>query len=103
MRILASTGSQESVFTTVGGRDLILRGNKKGGASVQMSETQVNSAKGFLISYLKGRGPLRKLSIAGVFPCSWAGSGWFEPVTIHSFSFYFYARLREFIGNSRKM
>jgi hypothetical protein len=69
-----------------------------------MSETHVNSAQGFLISYLNGRGPLCELSIAGAFPCSWAGSGWFEPVTIHSFSFSFSfpARLREFIGNSKK-
>jgi hypothetical protein len=42
---------------------------------MQMSKTHVNSAQGFLISYLKGRGPLRKLSIAGAFPCSLAGSG----------------------------
>jgi hypothetical protein len=37
------------------------------------------------------------------FPRSWAGSGWFEPVTIHSFPFSFSARLRKFIENSRKM
>jgi hypothetical protein len=40
---------------------------------------------------------------AGAFPCSWAQSGWFEPITIHSFSFSFSARLREFIENSLKM
>jgi hypothetical protein len=38
-----------------------------------------------------------------VFPCSWAGSGWFEPVTIHSFSFSFSTRLNEIVDNSRKM
>jgi hypothetical protein len=32
---------------------------------VQRSETHVNSAQGFLISYSKGQGPLRNLSIAG--------------------------------------
>jgi hypothetical protein len=47
--------------------DLTLRRNKKGGASVQMSETHVNSVQGFLISYSKGWGPLRNLSIAGAF------------------------------------
>ena len=31
---------------------------------MQMSKTHVNSAQGFLITYLKGRGPLRKLSNA---------------------------------------
>jgi hypothetical protein len=40
---------------------------------------------------------------AGAFPRSWAGSGWFEPITIHSFSFSFSTSLREFIENSRKM
>jgi hypothetical protein len=72
-----------------------------------MSETHMNSAQGLLISYSKGRGPLRNLNItgarAGAFPCSWAGSGSFEPITIHSFSFTFSIRLREFIGNSIKM
>ena len=38
---------------------------------------------------------------AGAFPHSWAGSGWFEPVTIHFFSFS--ARLRKLIENSRKI
>jgi hypothetical protein len=37
------------------------------------------------------------------FPRSWAGSGWFELVTIHSFPFSFSARLRKFIESSRKM
>jgi hypothetical protein len=37
------------------------------------------------------------------FPRSWAGSGWFEPVTIHSFPFSFSTRLRKFIENYRKM
>jgi hypothetical protein len=31
------------------------------------------------------------------FPCSWAGSSWFEPVSIHSFSFSFSTRLRKLI------
>jgi hypothetical protein len=59
--------------------DLTLRRNKKGGASVRMSETNVNSAQGFLISYSKGRGPLRKLSTArcarACFASTWAESG----------------------------
>jgi hypothetical protein len=33
------------------------------------------------------------------FPCSWAGSGWFESITIQSFPFCFYARLRKFIDS----
>jgi hypothetical protein len=65
-----------------------------------------NSVQGFSISYSKGWGPLRKLSIAGTrarFSCSWVDSGWFQHVTIHSFSFYFSAMLRKWIENSRKM
>jgi hypothetical protein len=37
------------------------------------------------------------------FPYSWASSGRFEPITIHSFSFSFSAWLRKFVENSRKM
>jgi hypothetical protein len=43
---------------------------------------------------------MRNDDIAGAFPCLWAGSGWFEPITIQSFSFSFSPRLREFIENS---
>jgi hypothetical protein len=54
----------------------------------------MNSAQGFLTRYSKGRGPLCKADSegthAGAFPRSWAGSGWFEPVTIHSFPFFFF-------------
>jgi hypothetical protein len=74
---------------------------------VQTSETHMNSAQGFLISYSKGRGSLRKLNIAGTragaLPRSWSGSGWFQPITLHHFPFSFSAKLKEFIGNSRKM
>jgi hypothetical protein len=63
----------------------------------------MSSAQGFLTGYSNSRGPLRKLDIEGVFPRSWAGSGRFEPVTIHSFSFSFSTRLRKFIANSTKM
>jgi hypothetical protein len=77
--------------------DLILRRKEKGGASVQTSETQMNSAQGFLLSYSKSRDRLCKAANAGAFPRSWAGSGWFELVTIHSFSFSFSTWLREFI------
>jgi hypothetical protein len=67
----------------------------------------MSSAQGFLISYLKGRGPLRKLNIASArasaFPRSWAGLGWFQPITVHHFPFSFSTKLREFLGNSRKM
>jgi hypothetical protein len=85
--------------------DLILRRKEKGGASVQTSKTQMNSAKGSLLVIQIPKGlcancPTR--ARVGAFPCSWADSGWFEPVAIHSFSFSFSARLREFIGNSRK-
>jgi hypothetical protein len=37
------------------------------------------------------------------FARQWAGSGWFQPTTVHHFSFSFSARLREFVENSRKM
>jgi hypothetical protein len=73
---------------------------------VQTSETQINSAQGFLFSYSKSRGPLCKAANAGarvgVFLRLWAGSGWFEPVTIHSFSFSFSIRLRKITENSKK-
>jgi hypothetical protein len=59
---------------------------------VNVSEI-VNSSQGFFTDYLNDQGPLRKLNItgarAGAFPRSWAGSDWFEPVTIHSFLFLF--------------
>jgi hypothetical protein len=54
-----------------------------------MSETRRNSAKdslqvfqivGVLCAKTSARAQAR-------FPRSWAGSGWFEPVTIHSFPF----------------
>jgi hypothetical protein len=72
-----------------------------------MSETHANSAQGFLISYSKSRGPLRKLSIAGTragaFPCSWAGSAGLSPLLFIISLFSFSARLRKFVENSRKM
>jgi hypothetical protein len=46
---------------------------------------------------------LCKNDIAGAFHRPWANSGWFEPITIHSFSFSSSSRLRETIENSRKM
>jgi hypothetical protein len=36
------------------------------------------------------------------FAWTWAGSGWFQPITVHHFPF-FSARLKKFVGNSRKM
>jgi hypothetical protein len=70
---------------------------------VQTSETQINSAKGSLPVIqipedFCANCPMR--ARAGAFPCSWAGSGWFKPVTIYSFSFSFFARIRKFIENS---
>jgi hypothetical protein len=48
--------------------------------------------------YLCAKPPAR-----ACFPRSWAGSGWFETITIHSFPFSFSATLRKFIENSRKI
>jgi hypothetical protein len=71
---------------------------QKGRASVQRSETHVNSVQGFLISYSKDRGPLGNLSITGAprarFAWTWADLGWFQPTTVHHFSFSFSTRLR---------
>jgi hypothetical protein len=72
--------------------DLTLRRNRKGGASVQMSETHVNSARGSLLLVQKAEvfcvkppPPAR----AAHFAWAWAVSGWFQPITIHSFYFSF--------------
>jgi hypothetical protein len=50
------------------------------------------------MGYSNSQGPLCKDANtgarAGSFSCSWADSGWFEPITIHSFSF-FSTRLRK--------
>jgi hypothetical protein len=40
---------------------------------------------------------------ARAFPRSWAGLGWFEPITVHSFPFPFFCQTWELIGNSRKI
>jgi hypothetical protein len=73
---------------------------------VNVSETG-NSSRGFFTDYLDDQGPQHKVDIAGArggaFPYSWAGSGWFQPITIHHFLFSFSTRIREFIGNYRKM
>jgi hypothetical protein len=73
---------------------------------VNVSKTG-NNSRGFFTDYLNDRGPLCKTDIAGagahVFPCPWAGMGWFEPISVHPFPFSFSARLRKFIGNFRKM
>jgi hypothetical protein len=105
LSILAGTGSPEGVLIGVHHWGPVAAKKQKcRGLTTNVSET-VNSSQGFFTHYLNGRGLLRKLGIAGsragVFPRSWTGSGWFEPVTIHSFSFS--ARLSNFIGNSRKM
>jgi hypothetical protein len=73
---------------------------------VQTSETHVNSRKDSLQVFQMARGLCANMTPrarAGAFPCSWAGSGWFQPVTIHSFSFSFSVRLSKFIENSGKM
>jgi hypothetical protein len=89
--------------------DLTLRRNRKGGASVELSETHVNSGKDSLWVFQMARGLCAKrtpracarrvsLGVGRI-----AVSGWFQPVTIHFFSFSFSTRIREFIKNSRKM
>jgi hypothetical protein len=72
---------------------------------MQTSETQVNSGNDSLqvvqiAKVLYAKSPAR--AHAGAFPRSWAGLGWFEPITVHSFPFSFSARLRKFIENSKK-
>jgi hypothetical protein len=56
-----------------------------------------NSSRGFFTDYLNDCGPPRNVEIAGagagMFPCSWAGSGWFRPITIHHFPFPFLPEL----------
>jgi hypothetical protein len=46
-----------------------------------------------------------KDDIAGAFPCSWVGSGWFQPINVppFSFSFSFYYQTWKIVGNYRKM
>jgi hypothetical protein len=73
---------------------------------VQMSETHVNSAQGSLLLVQKAevlcvKTPTR--ARAARFAWAWAVSGWFQPVTIHPFSFSFSVRLREIVDNSRKL
>jgi hypothetical protein len=70
-----------------------------------MSERHMNSVVTSFrvfqtVGVLCARSPVRARAR---FPRSWAGSGWFEPVTIHSFPFSFSTRLSKFIENSRKM
>jgi hypothetical protein len=72
---------------------------------VQMSETHVNSARGSLLLVQKVEVFCVKLPTrarAARFAWAWAVLGWFQPITIHSFSFSFSARLREIVDNSRK-
>ena len=83
--------------------DLILRRNKKGGASVQMLETQKNSAKDSLRVIQIARVLYVKTPTRARFAWTWADSGWFQPITVHHFPFSFSTKLREFLGNSRKM
>jgi hypothetical protein len=72
-----------------------------------MSVTQTNSAQGSLLVIQTAEGlsakPLRERMHAGAFCLCWAGSGHIQPNTVHSFSFSFSARIKEFIENSRKM
>jgi hypothetical protein len=68
-----------------------------------MSMKHRNSAATSFSGCSNQQGPLCKVASAGAFPCSWTDSGWFEHVTIHSFSFSFSARLRRLIEKSRKI
>ena len=70
---------------------------------MQMLETQKNSAKDSLRVIQIARVLYVKTPTRARFAWTWAGSGWFQLITLPPFSFYFSARLREFIGNCRKM
>jgi hypothetical protein len=70
---------------------------------VQTSETQVKSGKDSLRVFRIAKVLYAKSPARARFPRWWAGSGWFEPITVYSFSFSFSARLRKFIENTRKM
>jgi hypothetical protein len=59
------------------------------------------------MGFSNSQGPLCKDDTTGArtarFAWAWAISGWFQPVTIHSFSFSFSTKNSEFIENSSKM
>jgi hypothetical protein len=59
--------------STVG--DLILRRKEKAGASVHMSETQMNREEDSLMVFLNSQGPVCNFSSAGVFAWRWAELG----------------------------
>jgi hypothetical protein len=73
---------------------------------VRMSETHVNSAQGFLISFSNSQCPLCKADIAGARAGAFhldVGRIGLDRARYYSFfSFSFSTRLREFIENSRK-
>jgi hypothetical protein len=70
---------------------------------VRMLETQKNSANDSLRVIQTARVLCVKTRARARFAWTWAGSGWFQPITVPPFSFPFSTRLREFIGNYRKM
>ena len=67
---------------------------------MELSETHVNSGKDSLRVFQTARGLCAKMTPQARFAWEWDVSGWFQPVTIHFFSFSFSTRLREFVKNS---
>jgi hypothetical protein len=106
LSVLASTGSLEGMLTGDhhwGPEFAKIR--KKKGLGALVSETE-NSKQGLFIIYLNSRGPRCKMSITGARGRVSPFMGQLGLVSAHyysSFPFSFPARLREFIGNYRKM
>jgi hypothetical protein len=93
---LAGIGSPEGVLTGDHHRGPeFAKIRKKKGLGALVSETW-NSNSGLFIRYSNSRGPSRKMDIAGaragMFPRSWAGSGWFEPLLFIPFPFSFFCQ-----------
>jgi hypothetical protein len=68
-----------------------------------MSETLKYSAKDSLRGIQTARVLYVNTPARARFAWTWAGLGWFQPITVPPFSFSFSTRFREFIGNYRKM
>jgi hypothetical protein len=99
------SGEQVPTGWTPSREGLIQWRNRSLGVLVQTSVKQMNSARDSfsVIQITEGLCaslPTRARVGAG-FPCTWAGSGWIQPSTIHPFPFSFFYQAWKFIGNSR--
>jgi hypothetical protein len=77
------------------------------GTYLHLLVTRANSARGSLVDFQTVEGfsakPPREHTRAGVFRLGWAVLGQFQPRTVQSFLFFFSAKLRKSIENSKKM